>query len=108
MDGMHQERRLWAVLGPVKRCASSMASGAPSARSGMTCTTSSARGALMAAIDPDTALLCKLLSEAVDSRETIKSQRGQIIALVAILKAQERSVHVLTHLVSDLLTQERG
>jgi hypothetical protein len=37
--------------------------------------------------------------------ETIRSQQDQIIALVVILKAQERSVHVLTHLVADPLTQ---
>lgn len=59
----------------------------------------------MAALDPDAALLCKLMSEAVDSRETIKAQQGQIVALIALVKSQERSVFVLTGLVADLLTE---
>jgi hypothetical protein len=57
-------------------------------------------------IDPDASVIMALSAQQLADREVIRSQQETIIALCAILKAQERSVHVLTYLVADLLDRE--
>ena len=61
----------------------------------------------MVSLDPDASVIAVLMSERLADREVIRQQQEQLIALMAILKAQERSVHLLTHLVSDLLAREQ-
>ncbi len=60
----------------------------------------------MPSIDLDASVTMALSAQQLADREVIRQQQETIIGLVALLKAQERSVHVLTYLVADLLDRE--